>query len=179
MSEMVEKTTFTNPTSLLSVNLPLPELSFVIQYCALPTCSFPHRILRVGATAMLMPSSARNANCVPPKSPSNRSYFYVGGRYVDDEKGESQHVLTHQMYVEPSLPVGGVKHLWLLIFIHGAGQTGTVSLNSTLCLCHLMYNHSSFSTESSEEDEHAKRDSLDRSYTAAAETVQLLFEESS
>ena len=53
---------------------------------------------------------------------------------MDDDRGDAQHVLTGQMYVEQLLPVGGVKHPWPLVFIHGAGQTGTVSSNSALCL---------------------------------------------
>lgn len=61
----------------------------------------------------------------------SRSYFYVGGRYVEDEKG--QHVMTDQMYVEKLLPLSGVQHPWPIVFIHGGGQTGTVSLNSALC----------------------------------------------
>ena len=65
------------------------------------------------------------------ESPDSRSYFYVGGRYVEDEKG--QHVMTDQMYVEKLLPLNGVQHPWPIVFIHGGGQTGTVSLNPALC----------------------------------------------
>ena len=66
------------------------------------------------------------------ESPSIRSYFYVGGQYVDDDKGKGERVLTGQMYVEKLLPLGGVKHPWPIVFIQGAGQTGTVSLCSCL-----------------------------------------------
>ena len=48
---------------------------------------------------------------------------------MDDEKSDGQHVLTSQVYVEQLLPLNGIKHPWPLVFIHGAGQTGTVSLH--------------------------------------------------
>ena len=73
--------------------------------------------------------SSRKAICRSAESPLHRSYFYVGGQYVDDDKGDGQHILTGQMYVEQLLPVDGVKHPWPLVFIQGAGQTGTVSLH--------------------------------------------------
>ena len=73
--------------------------------------------------------SSKAINFSSPESPYNRSYFYVGGHYVDDEKSDGQHVLTSQMYVEQLLPLNGIKHPWPLVFIHGAGQTGTVSLH--------------------------------------------------
>ena len=81
---------------------------------------------------MLTSCSTRKVNSGAAESPSIRSYFYVGGHYVDDGKGDGQHVLTGQLYVEQLLPVDGVKHPWPLVFIHGAGQTGTVSLNPVL-----------------------------------------------
>lgn len=68
----------------------------------------------------------------PAESPCTRSYFYVGGQYVNDEKDDGQHIFTGQMYVEKLVPIDGVKHPWPLMFIHGAGQTGTVSLNPVL-----------------------------------------------
>ena len=66
-----------------------------------------------------------NMSSLPAESPSHRSYFYVGGQYVECD--EKQHVMTGQMYVEKLLPVNGATHRWPLVFIHGAGQTGTVS----------------------------------------------------
>jgi hypothetical protein len=36
--------------------------------------------------------------------PYSRKYFYVGGRYASDGKGE--HVFVDQMYVEQLTPVG-------------------------------------------------------------------------
>ena len=85
-------------------------------------------------------SSAGKSDSGPAESQSHRSYFYVGGQYVDDDRGDAQHLLTGQMYVEQLLPVGGVKHPWPLVFIHGAGQTGTVSL-ILLCVCGLLWDH--------------------------------------
>ena len=68
---------------------------------------------------------------MPTESPSHRTYFYVGGQYVNN--GEGQHVMTGQMYVEKLTPLHGVTHLWPLVFIHGAGQTGTVSPFPSSC----------------------------------------------
>ena len=62
------------------------------------------------------------------EAPAHRSYFYVGGEYRPSGQDESQHVMTGQMYVEQLRPINGVKHPWPLVFIHGAGQTGSVSL---------------------------------------------------
>ena len=56
-----------------------------------------------------------------------RSYFYVGGGYVDADSGDGQRIFSGQMYVEQLTPVEGVKHPWPVVFIQGAGQTGTVS----------------------------------------------------
>ncbi|KAF6220579.1 hypothetical protein HO133_003012 [Letharia lupina] len=60
----------------------------------------------------------------------NRSYFYVGGEYVDAESGDGQRIFTGQMYVEQLTPAGGVKHPWPIVFIQGGGQTGTNFLNT-------------------------------------------------
>ena len=76
-----------------------------------------------------------NVDSGSAESSYNRSYFYVGGDYVDDERGDGQHVMAGQMYVEKLLPPHGVRHPWPLVFIHGGGQTGTVSLNFDLSLC--------------------------------------------
>lgn len=57
----------------------------------------------------------------------NRSYFYVSGGYVDAESGDGQRIFTGQMYVEQLTPSDGVKHPWPIVFVQGAGQTGTVS----------------------------------------------------
>lgn len=56
-----------------------------------------------------------------------RSYFYVGGEAVDDGTGSGHRVMMGQMYVERLTPTGDVVHPWPIIFIHGGGQTGTVS----------------------------------------------------
>lgn len=57
--------------------------------------------------------------------PYTRSYFYVGGNYVDD--GAGGHIFSDQMYVEKLTPIGGTNQTLPLVFIHGQGQTGTVS----------------------------------------------------
>lgn len=53
-----------------------------------------------------------------------RSYFYVGGNYTLDSDGE--HIYTDQMYVERLSPAN-ITQPYPLVFIHGQGQTGTVS----------------------------------------------------
>lgn len=90
-----------------------PQLS---QYCAL-------RKPFTMSTSVL----SINAESMPAQSASYRSYFYVGGQYKDNGRGDKQHVMTGQMYVEKLIPVHGVRHPWPLVFIHGAGQTGTVN----------------------------------------------------
>ena len=60
------------------------------------------------------------------ESPYQRTYFYVGGQYVDDGKGNGRHVLQGQLYVEQLTPVDGIRRPWPVVLIHGGGQTGTV-----------------------------------------------------
>ncbi len=81
--------------------------------------------------------SPRKAVYRSAESPVHRSYFYVGGQYVENDKGDGQHILTGQMYVELLLPIEGAKHPWPLVFIQGAGQTGTVSFNPAMRLVSL------------------------------------------
>ncbi|THV77272.1 alpha/beta-hydrolase [Aureobasidium pullulans] len=59
--------------------------------------------------------------------PYIRNYFYAGGRYVSD--GSGGHVFQDQMYVERLTPPGGPRKQTPLVFIPGAGQTGTNFLN--------------------------------------------------
>jgi hypothetical protein len=56
--------------------------------------------------------------------PYIRNYFYVGGKYVSD--GSGGHAFQDQMYVERLTPLGGPRNQRPLVFIPGAGQTGTV-----------------------------------------------------
>jgi hypothetical protein len=57
--------------------------------------------------------------------PAVRSFFYSGGRYVDD--GEGGHVFRDQMYVERLVPATGAWKDTPVVMIHGVAQTGTVS----------------------------------------------------
>ncbi|KAI0740947.1 Alpha/beta hydrolase family-domain-containing protein [Earliella scabrosa] len=61
------------------------------------------------------------------ETPYTRSYFYVGGEYVDD--GSGGHVFRDQMYVEQLAPISGATQKFPLVIIHGQGQTGTNFLN--------------------------------------------------
>lgn len=56
--------------------------------------------------------------------PCIRNYFYVGGKYVPDESGS--YTFQDHMYVERLAPLGGARKQTPLVFIPGAGQTGTV-----------------------------------------------------
>ena len=85
-------------------------------------------------TAIARASSAMPVSALA-ESPYHRSYFYVGGGYVDAGSADGERVFTGQMYVEQLMPIDGVKHPWPIVFIQGAGQTGTVSFKS---LCHLL-----------------------------------------
>ena len=67
-----------------------------------------------------------------PESASHRSYFYVGGTYVNDENNPGERVMQGQMYVEQLTPLGGSRHPFPLVFIHGGGQTASVRFSSGL-----------------------------------------------
>ena len=59
---------------------------------------------------------------------------------MDAESGDGQRIFTGQIYVEQLMPTDGVKHPLPIVFIQGAGQTGTVSLMvSFLCLNGFLY----------------------------------------
>lgn len=60
----------------------------------------------------------------------HRSYFYIGGEYVNTSAG---HILFGQMYVEKLTPVSGCTKPYPIIFIHGRAQTGTV--------CNFLHSH--------------------------------------
>ncbi|KAK2738235.1 hypothetical protein FQN55_000650 [Onygenales sp. PD_40] len=51
-----------------------------------------------------------------------RDYFYVGGGYINTEKG---HIFQNQMYVEKLSPASGSTRKFPVVFLHGRGQSGT------------------------------------------------------
>lgn len=71
------------------------------------------------------PPPTPDEGCVDSEVPYIRSYFYVGGGYVDD--GSGGHIFRDQMYVEKLLPTFGVTQETPIVLIHGQAQTGTVS----------------------------------------------------
>ena len=87
------------------------------------------------ATALLGGASAhpqleaRDAAACGTEVPYIRTYFYAGGKYVDD--GAGGHIFRDQMYVEKLVPSTGVTQETPIVFIHGQGQTGTVSCHPT------------------------------------------------
>ncbi|KAI5459718.1 Alpha/beta hydrolase family-domain-containing protein [Mariannaea sp. PMI_226] len=56
-----------------------------------------------------------------------RTFFYVGGSYVDD--GAGGHIFRDQMYVEKLVPAYGATQAVPIVLIHGQAQTGTNFLN--------------------------------------------------
>ncbi|KAK6211509.1 hypothetical protein QIS74_10773 [Colletotrichum tabaci] len=73
------------------------------------------------------PAQPETNGCVDSEAPYIRSYFYVGGGYVDD--GSGGHIFRDQMYVEKLLPVNGVSQETPIVLIHGQAQTGSNFLN--------------------------------------------------
>ncbi|KAG4438568.1 hypothetical protein IFR05_005943 [Cadophora sp. M221] len=59
-------------------------------------------------------------------TPHRRSYFFIGGEYVNNSSGN---ILAGQMYVEKLTPVSGRTKPYPIVFIHGGAQTGTNWLN--------------------------------------------------
>ncbi|KHO00426.1 uncharacterized protein MAM_01204 [Metarhizium album ARSEF 1941] len=59
--------------------------------------------------------------------PHVRTYFYAGGEYVEDGKGN--HFLHNQMYVEKLVPARGVTQAWPIVLMHGNCMTGANFLN--------------------------------------------------
>ncbi|EEY19194.1 conserved hypothetical protein [Verticillium alfalfae VaMs.102] len=66
---------------------------------------------------------SRNDNFVA-EVPSTRSYFMIGGGYVDD--GAGGHIFRDQMYVEKLAPATGASRDAPIVLIHGQAQTGSV-----------------------------------------------------
>ncbi|CAD0097329.1 unnamed protein product [Aureobasidium vineae] len=89
----------------------LLSLVFAILYVPCATCTYDYR-------------DSPNLN---EEAPYVRNYFYVGGKYVPD--GSGGHAFQDQMYVERLTPLGGARKQTPLVFIPGAGQTGTNFLN--------------------------------------------------
>ena len=83
------------------------------------TCSrFPSMLL-----TLLLPTLVTLLGVVSATA-HERTYFYVGGGYEVNNRGEN--IFTNQTYVEKLTPAGGTSRENPLVFIHGNGQTGTV-----------------------------------------------------
>jgi hypothetical protein len=82
-------------------------------------------------TSLLVAATATFSQCLAASSgsqgevPAIRTYFMVGGGYVDD--GAGGEIFRDQMYVERLVPTKGPYKSTPLVFIHGQAQTGTVS----------------------------------------------------
>ena len=61
-------------------------------------------------------------------APRFRDYFYIGGQYVQFNSSNGGGSYFHnQMYVEKLSPVRERVQPYPIVFVHGGGQTGTVS----------------------------------------------------
>ncbi|KAJ5280481.1 hypothetical protein N7478_005853 [Penicillium angulare] len=78
-------------------------------------------LLLIASAVAAVASSARS------EVPTERSYLYVGGGYIENSDGE--HLFAEQMYVEKLTPSGGATKPYPIVFIHGQAQTGTNWLN--------------------------------------------------
>ncbi|KLU80905.1 hypothetical protein MAPG_00002 [Magnaporthiopsis poae ATCC 64411] len=83
--------------------------------------------MRLVALAIAAALSLTAAASADGEVPYVRTYFYAGGRYVDDGNGGK--IFRDQMYVEKLLPAGGVTQTRPVVLIHGQAQTGTNFLN--------------------------------------------------
>ncbi|KAJ4266113.1 hypothetical protein NW762_004091 [Fusarium torreyae] len=84
--------------------------------------------------ALYAATIGKNSDAVTParvgheaEIPATRSFFYAGGRYVDD--GDGGHIFRDQMYVEKLVPANGPSKETPIVMIHGMAQTGTNFLN--------------------------------------------------
>jgi len=59
-----------------------------------------------------------------------RNIFYAGGEYEYSSTSKGT-ILVNQLYVEqllPIIPTGGKKQKYPIVFVHGAGVSGTVNV---------------------------------------------------
>ncbi|KAM0194375.1 hypothetical protein ACHAPI_007136 [Fusarium lateritium] len=86
-----------------------------------------HIVSQLIAITALFSQCFAVANSTQGEVPSIRSYFMVGGGYVND--GVGGEIFRGQMYVERLVPVEGPYQNTPLVLIHGQAQTGTNFLN--------------------------------------------------
>jgi pimeloyl-ACP methyl ester carboxylesterase len=77
-------------------------------------------VIAVGTLAGLS-GCTTTASMGHPTSPSNRTFFYVGGTYTG---APGKEIMQGQMYVEKLLPEK-VRQPYPLVLVHGAAQTAT------------------------------------------------------
>jgi hypothetical protein len=67
-------------------------------------------------------------NCSSSEASHHRDAFYLGGRYVYDSTLRGN-LVYDQLYVEKLTPTSGIiSHPYPLVFFHGGGPSGMVSL---------------------------------------------------
>jgi hypothetical protein len=85
------------------------------------------RFVRLFAAASLASTLSANPTAAGSREAQHvREYFYVGGSYVTTSSGS---LFQNQMYVEKLTPPK-VTQKYPIVFLHGGGQTGTVSFPS-------------------------------------------------
>ena len=67
-------------------------------------------------------------NCSSSEATYRRDAFYVGGRYVYSATLRGN-LVYDQMYVEKLTPASGISHPHPLLFFHGGGPSGAVSIS--------------------------------------------------
>jgi pimeloyl-ACP methyl ester carboxylesterase len=77
--------------------------------------------LKIAACALALALIAACATTQDSADKPRQGYFFVGGRYVETDRGP---LMERQMYVEYQLPEKQTQR-YPLVLIHGAAQTGT------------------------------------------------------
>ncbi|KAH8832527.1 Alpha/Beta hydrolase protein [Flagelloscypha sp. PMI_526] len=67
------------------------------------------------------------ASAKPPGTPHYRDFFYVGETFVP---ADNSSIAAGQIYVEHLTPASGPSKKYPILFVHGAGMTGTNFLNT-------------------------------------------------
>ena len=85
-------------------------------------------ILVLAFLVAVVPTTLAQQKTLTSKEASHRrDIFYAGGIYVDNAAAGGT-IVVNQTYYERLIPAGGVTQKYPLLFIHGGGISGTVSI---------------------------------------------------
>lgn len=76
--------------------------------------------------------NALSPKCKPVESSHTREVYYVGGHY-EVQSSTGLQILVDQVYVEKLTPNNSSRQRYPLVFFHGGGFAGTVSLCRVFC----------------------------------------------